>query len=247
MNTNGIGITGNYSEALIKDIVALNYKTASVFEKYGIDFCCKGNRQLKDACNDKAINLDYVLADLENLEGVSSADNNRYNLWELDYLIQYIVNNHHKYVLSSAPVIAAHTDKIASVHGKKHPYLEEVARLFNEVANELLSHMYKEEKMLFPLIVNILEIKRTGGSLKDMSLSVSMPISVMEREHSSAGEALERIREITNNFSLPEDACNTFAVTYKELDEFEKDLHRHVFLENSILFPKAIEMETSLK
>lgn len=238
----------NYSESLLKDIVALNYKAASVFEKYGIDFCCRGNRPLKEACEKKNVNLDYVLADLENMDQtVVNGDNNRYNLWELDYLIQYIVNNHHRYVLSQVPVVSAHLSKIASVHGNNHPYLAEVASLFTELSNELLSHMYKEEKMLFPMITKMVEIKNSNGSLNGTNVSVTMPIAVMESEHTSAGSILEKIREITDNLTLPADACNTFALTYTEIDEFEKDLHRHIFLENSILFPKAIEMEASLK
>jgi len=231
---------------IIKDLVSENFRTAEVFEKFGIDFCCKGNRPLKQACDEKNLNYETVKNELENANSTSNSDNNKYDLWDLDYLAQYIVNNHHKYVLKAIPVISEHLSRVVNAHSKHHPYIKEVAALFSEVQNELLQHMQKEEKVLFPIVNKLAAIKREGKSAELGNFSIKMPIAVMEREHENAGSALERIRTITNNFTLPEDACTTFAVTYKELDEFEKDLHKHVFLENSILFPKAIELENEL-
>lgn len=248
MSTTKITETDNYQERLIKDIVAEDFRAAAVFEKHGIDFCCKGKRALKDACQDKQLSIDEVITDLTQIEKTSSSkESERYDLWDLDYLTMYIINNHHKYVQRSIPQITAHLEKITQVHGKKHPYLEEVTRLFYSVSNELISHLRKEENILFPMVMNLMTITKTNGNLKNLDSSIAMPIAVMEREHDSAGSILERIRAITSNFTLPEDACGTFEVTYKELDEFERDLHKHVFLENSILFPKAIELEKSLK
>ncbi|MDP4174976.1 MAG: iron-sulfur cluster repair di-iron protein [Bacteroidota bacterium] len=248
MITTKITGTDNYSGRLIKDIVAEDFRAAAIFEKHGIDFCCKGKRALKDACRDKQLNIDEVITDLTQIEQTSgSKESERYDLWELDYLTMYIINNHHKYVQRSIPQITGHLEKIMQVHGKKHPYLEEVTKLFYSVSNELISHLRKEENILFPMVMNLMTITKANGNLKHLDSSIAMPIAVMEREHDSAGSILERIRVITNNFTLPEDACGTFEVTYKELDEFERDLHKHVFLENSILFPKAIALEKSLK
>lgn len=239
-------LNNGLSDKLIKDIVAADFKTASVFEKYGIDFCCKGNRPLSAACEEKGIDTSAVLSEISSLSGRGGEDSNRYELWEPDYLIQHIINNHHKYIESSVPVISAHLEKVVRAHGSRHPYVAEVRDLFFELVNELLSHMQKEERVLFPLINRVQQFAREGARPEGGIMSVQGPISVMENEHSNAGGILERIRTITDDFNLPADACNTFAVTYGELEEFEQDLHKHIFLENSILFPKAIALEEEL-
>lgn len=233
-------------QSLIKDIVAANFRTAAIFEKHGIDFCCRGNRSLSDAVQDKNLDLSTVIEDLSLSGAGREGAKERYDLWDLDYLAQYIINNHHKYVSSAIPVIHGHLEKIAGKHGPKHPYLVELKSLFEEIANELLSHMMKEEKILFPAIIRMAEIKRGNMPAVNIPFSIEGPVSVMELEHTSAGDILQRMRDITNNYTLPQDACNTFAVTFMELDDFEKDLHKHIFLENSILFPKALEMEKEL-
>ncbi len=236
------------ADVIIKDLVAENFRSAEVFEKYGIDFCCKGNRPLNQACAEKNINVDQILSELKEAAKLPGGDSNRYDEWELDYLIMHIVNNHHKYVLRSIPVITEHLQRVVNAHSANHPFVQEVAYLFDKVKAELFSHMQKEENILFPAINKMIQAKRSGEDLSSFgNFSVKNPIEVMEREHDSAGDALEKIRTLTSNFTLPQGACTTFAVTYKELDEFEKDLHKHVFLENSILFPKAIQMENDLR
>lgn len=237
----------DYSGMIIKDIVASNFKAAHVFEKYGIDFCCKGNRMVKSACEEKGVDVTSLNNDLAGVGESAGSENLRFNDWDLNFLMQYIVNNHHSYVLSSVPKITEHLQKVVNAHGSKNPYIHEVAALFNQVADELMSHMRKEEQILFPLIKQLTDAEKSNEKPGNRAyMSVKNPISAMENEHESAGGALERIREITNNFTLPEGACPTFFLTYKELDEFEKDLHKHVFLENSILFPKAVKLEESI-
>lgn len=236
----------NFQNTLIKDIVRTNFKTASVFEKYGIDFCCKGNRPLEAACQEKGIDAGTLVAELNRISGGANHDSNRYDQWDLDYLAQYIINNHHNYVLNSVPVIAQHLQKVVNAHGQRHQFIYDVAELFTALANELMSHMQKEERILFPIITELAQAKKNGSSFSG-PMSISGPVSVMESEHDNAGNILGQIRTLTSNFTLPAGACNTFAVTYGELEEFELDLHKHVFLENSILFPKALELEEELK
>ncbi|HEX2866250.1 MAG TPA: iron-sulfur cluster repair di-iron protein [Ignavibacteriales bacterium] len=234
--------TDELRSLIVKDIVAHNFKSAEVFEKYGIDFCCKGNRPLGQACEEKGVDADRLAGELKELFETGSADNNRYESWPLGYLADYIVHNHHSYVKTAAPVINARLDKVVRAHGQNHPFLMDVADMFDAVSRELESHLAKEEQILFPMIRKIDEVKASGNAEAIQQLSaVSGPIRVMMLEHDRAGEMLERIRKMTDNFTLPQDACTTFAVTYKELDEFERDLHKHVFLENSILFPKSLE------
>ena len=135
-------------------------------------------------------------------------------------------------------------DKVAKVHGDKHPEAIKVAEIFALVAKDLQLHLMKEEMILFPFIKKLAAVLNSGGSLPESSFgNVSNPIQVMEAEHEHAGESFQTIRELTNNFTLPADACNSYAVLYKKLDEFENDLHRHVHLENNVLFPKAIAAE----
>jgi regulator of cell morphogenesis and NO signaling len=232
---------------MIKDIVVNNFKAAEVMEKYGIDFCCKGKRELKIALDEKKIDESKFLKDLEQAILKPSASEERYENWELYFLTQYIVNKHHSYVKEAIPRITAHVDKVADRHGEKYPFLIEVRDLFHSVANEMTSHMMKEERILFPLIKYITDCRRFNEKPKNEGYnSVKGPINQMEYEHDSAGSAMQSIRELTNNYKLPDDACTTFTVTYQELDEFEKDLHKHVHLENNILFPGIIRIEEEL-
>lgn len=240
--------TQNFPGMLIKDIVTVNYKTAEVFGKYGIDFCCKGNRFLSAACAEKGIGTEAIEQELSALMESGITDSNNYTLWDLDYLAHYIINNHHRYVTNAVPVILGHLQKVVNAHGHKHDYLDTLHQQFELVSNDLLSHMQKEEVILFPAIVQLAESERSGDKATATgNFSIAAPINMMEKEHTDAGSVLEYMREITNNYTLPADACTTFAVTYKELQGFENDLHKHIFLENSILFPKAIKLESKLK
>ncbi len=237
----------NIIEKNIKDIVTENFHTAELFEKYGIDFCCNGNRPLREALEEKKISYDKFFEELHKVNISVVSDNQRYSEWDLNFLTEYIVNNHHTYVKSAIPEITAHLQKVLNAHGPKYSYLAEVQNTFALVANEMKSHMIKEEKILFPIVKYLIvsqkfkEKPKTGGYG-----TIKNPIRQMEAEHVSAGGAMGKIRTLTNNYSLPEDACTTFQVTYKELNEFEKDLHKHVHLENNILFPRAIEFEEDL-
>lgn len=233
-------------EKTLAEIVTDNIRSAIIFEEAGLDFCCKGKRSLKYACAEKNIDVQKIVNELVNLSSTGNGTQN-VNDWQLDFLVDYIMNNHHQYVRRMIPVISLHTDKVASVHGQNHPETLRIADLFLAVREELEMHMMKEERMLFPQIKQIvLNQKENSQYFPPAFGTIQNPIRMMEYEHTNAGEALYQIRELSNNYSHPKDACNTFKALYSELKEFEEDLHKHIHLENNILFPKSIELEAEL-
>ncbi len=230
----------------LAEIVTENIRAAIVFEEYGLDFCCKGKRPLAEACSDKNVDVQKIVTELTNLSGNGNGTQN-VDDWSLDFLVDYIINNHHQYVRRMIPVVTLHADKVASVHGKNHPETLRIADLFLAVREELEMHMMKEEKILFPQIKQmVLTQKENSQFFPPPFGTIQNPIRMMELEHTSAGDALYQIRELSNNYSHPEDACNTFKALYSELKEFEEDLHKHIHLENNILFPKSITLEAEL-
>jgi regulator of cell morphogenesis and NO signaling len=234
-------------EMTIRDIVANDFRTAAVFQRHGIDFCCKGGRSIEDACRNGRVTADEVLKEIEEATATPAHGGARFNSWDGSTLISYIVGNHHAFVRQAIPVLLTHTKKVAAVHGDRHPELPEVARLFSEVADEMTSHMGKEEQILFPYIAAMEEASRNGGGKPSAPFStVRNPIRVMEMEHESAGDAMARIRSLTSDYAIPEGACTTYRVCLQELEAFERDLHEHVHLENNILFPRAARLEAEV-
>lgn len=218
----------------IGEIVALDYRAASVFKNAGIDFCCGGKKGLDETCSEKGISKTEILEKLDELELTSDTTNHKFIEWDPGFLCDYIMNIHHKYVLRTLPELVTYTSKISSVHGERHPELKTVADLFAQINTELLQHLKKEEEILFPLIKKVQSIDK-GESLE----TIISEITRLSEEHESAGGAMDKINELTSGYKVPEDACNTYIVTMKLLNEFEDDLHTHVHLENNILFPKA--------
>lgn len=236
----------NLVEKTLAEIVTENIRAAIVFEEYGLDFCCRGKRSLKDACTEKNIDVQKIVNELINLSNTGNGAQN-VNDWQLDFLVDYIMNNHHQYVRRMIPVISLHTDKVASVHGQNHPETLQIADLFLAVRDELEGHMMKEERVLFPQIKQmVLNQKENSQFFPPPFGTIQNPIRMMEFEHTNAGDALQQIRELSNNYSHPADACDTFKALYSELKEFEEDLHKHIHLENNILFPKSITLEAEL-
>jgi regulator of cell morphogenesis and NO signaling len=219
----------------IGEIVALDYRAASVFKEAGIDFCCGGKKGIDETCSEKGINKDELLAELEKLETIPNTTTHNFNEWDLVFLSDYIVNTHHKYVLKSLPELVSYTEKIAGVHGDRHPELITVADLFSEINKELLQHLKNEEEVLFPSIREAIRTK------SDEAIAlIHSEISRMSAEHEFAGSAMDKINFITSDYSVPHDGCNTYNVTLRLLRQFEDDLHTHVHLENNILYPKAL-------
>lgn len=233
-------------ENRIGDIVAQNFHSAKVFENLGLDFCCGGKKSISDACNEKGLNTDYVISELSKIDEGSAASYHYAN-WELDFLVDYIINNHHSYVVNSSSTIMHHLQKVVEAHGQKHPELAEINRIFAELKEELSGHMEKEEKMLFPYIKRLCIASKNSLEISHPPFGkVENPVKVMEAEHESAGKMLAEINKLSSSYTPPAGACGTYKVLYAELKEFEQDLHVHVHIENNILFPRAVALENRL-
>ena len=232
-------------EDSIGELVAKDLRKAEVFKKFNIDFCCGGKKTLSQVCNDKQINIKDVETELKKLDSTTESVSQNYNDWSLDFLVDFIINTHHKYVKSSLPLLLEYTAKVAKVHGKEHLEVVTIYDLFKEASDELSSHMMKEENILFPYIKQLVSEK---NSVKDGCSfgTVKNPIRMMEHEHDVVGNIFKTIKELSNNYTPPEDACTTYKLSYKKLEEFENDLHQHIHLENNILFPKSIKLESEL-
>lgn len=235
-------------EKTIGQIVADDYRTASVFKSYSIDFCCKGNRTLSEACRKQNISIETLQEALENAIQQDRVSGPKYTNWPLDLLADYIEKKHHRYVRGKVPELKAYLEKLCEVHGKKYPELYEVKDLFNASTGELFSHMHKEEKILFPVIRAMAEAEINDASSVQRPTfgTVENPINMMMHEHDAEGERFRKIAALTNDYTPPADACNTYRVALALLEEFEQDLHLHIHLENNLLFPKAIELEKKL-
>lgn len=231
-------------ERTIGQTVAEDYRTARIFRSFGLDFCCGGDKTIEEACLEKGVDAWEVQTALDNL-GKASTGNHNYNDWSLDFLIDYIVNNHHKFVRSKLPEIEFYAYKVAQVHGKRHTELKEIYQLFMKLQNEITDHLDKEEQVLFPYVKELVKAENENSSLQDQPQfgTAAKPVAMMEAEHEEAGGIMEEIKNLSNNFTPPEDACATYRVLFQNLEGFRDDLHKHVHLENNILFPKALELE----
>lgn len=237
-------ISGNTG---IGEVVRLNFRTAQLFREYNIDYCCGGEKTISEACSDAGIDADLLISQLEDIAGNSDPDTEYINSLAPDELSDYIVRRHHSYVKKNIPYIRENLDKICDVHGSAHPELFEIRELFNESASDLAAHMQKEEVMLFPFIREMVESKKQGSRPGPAAFgTVANPVRVMISEHENEGRRFERISEISGNYSPPADACTTYRTAFKQLEDFERDLHRHVHLENNILFPEALRLEKEL-
>lgn len=232
----------------IGELVAQDYRSASVFKKYGIDFCCQGNRTINDACTEKLLDVEVVLNDLSDIGNVSNSSGIDFKSWPLDLLADYIEKTHHRYVEDKSPELISYLDKICEVHGENHTELYEIKDLIQQTVGNLSQHMKKEELVLFPYIRKMEKAKRTGELLQKPSFgTIQNPINQMESEHSAEGDRFRSIETLSNNYTPPEDGCNTYKVTFAMLKEFQDDLHLHIHLENNILFPKSILLEKQLR
>lgn len=230
-------------DTIIGDLVAHDYRAASVFKKNKIDFCCNGNRSIEDACTKKGLDTEQIVKDLNNTNNAGTLNQTDYTSWPLDLLADYVEKKHHRYVREKIQEITPFLHKIVRVHGDRHPELLEVAQLFGESAEDLTDHMVKEESILFPHIRRMVESKHSNTPVSAPFGTVQNPIKMMMAEHDNEGERFRKIAELTNDYTMPADGCTTYRVTFAMLKEFEDDLHLHIHLENNILFPKSIELE----
>jgi regulator of cell morphogenesis and NO signaling len=233
-------------EKTIAEIVVENYRAADVFKKHGIDFCCGGKISVKEMCRKKNLDYNTVQAHLDELDNVIIEDYD-FNRWQLDDLVNYILDKHHRYIIDNAELIQQYADKVARVHGHHRTEVVRIDELFREAIDELDTHMMKEERVLFPYIIQLAEAQRQNTPLQRPPFGTAQnPIRMMEMEHETVGNIFHEISELSSGYNPPAEACNTYRVLYAKLQEFENDLHRHIHLENNILFPKAMDLEALL-
>lgn len=219
----------------VGELVAQRPARARVFEELGIDYCCGGKRPLKEVCEEEGLDVARVADRLEKAEA-SASDEVDWNSRSMSELADHIERTHHAYLKAELPRLSALVAKVAGRHGPNHPELSLFARVFEGVRAELEAHMTKEEQILFPAIRR-LEADPDGSAFSGESLAG--PIQVMEHEHDSAGEALARMRELTDDYAVPADACNSYRAMLHDLERLEEDMHAHIHKENNILFPRA--------
>lgn len=225
------------SDRTVREIAALNPAAARIFETLGIDYCCGGNLSLSIACERANVAVEKIVGLLDTPQPPSLSDVS--NDTPLGELTRLIVERHHAFVRRETPRIQALLAKVCEKHGRAHRELSEVSDFFATLEADLAAHMMKEERILFPYI----EALEGSNKRSACFASVENPIAVMVADHDQAGAILSTIRALTSDYRTPEGACATFQALYRALEEFERDLHRHVHLENNILFPRAIAAE----
>ncbi len=231
----------------IREIVAQQLSAAAILERFDIDVCSQAALPLEQACAEMQLSVDQVLERLSEGaatdRGAPAPDPLQMNTARL---IQHIVRTHHSKVRQETPSLAAMAQKLASKRGDRAPELKKVAELVFDLRDDLLAHIEKEEQILFPYIMRIEEQLDFGGATAHACFrSITQPITMMMREHDDAGALLFELRELTNNFEPPVWACTTHRALFAGLQAFERDLHRHIYLEDEVLFPRAIALEAN--
>lgn len=239
-----MNITGDMR---VGEVVAVNPQATQVLEKAGVDYCCGGQKSLHDACLHAGVSEEEILKRLrENQASVGESDKN----WvaaPLGELTEHIRSKHHGYVREAVRRIQPLAAKVKEKHGENHPELAEIEELFSQVAGEMIAHMQKEERILFPYIEGVERAANGHENIeRPFFQTVRNPVHMMMQEHDASAALVRQIREKSSGYAPPKDACPSYEALYRELREFEKDLHQHVHLENNILFPRAVELEPTV-
>jgi len=229
--------------ATVGEIVARDFRAAAIFQRFGIDFCCGGRQSIADAAAAKGVTLPSLVAELQQLDTPSTSPVEQGSCADL---IAHIVSVHHGYLRGALPSIGGYLQKLVAVHGERHPELAPIEQRFTAVREELDAHMYKEEHILFPLIEQM-ERASEGRAPVPAGPPIEAIVHVMESEHVDAGAGLVDMRALSQGYETPADGCTTYGVCYAALAEFESDLHRHIHLENNILFPRAVALDARVR
>ncbi|HEU4931452.1 MAG TPA: iron-sulfur cluster repair di-iron protein [Pyrinomonadaceae bacterium] len=235
------------SETTVREVALQIPEATRLFETLKIDYCCGGNDPLADACASAGINLNSVMKILGRMSQSNSTDATALDFQNatLPELIEHILNTHHVFTKSEMDRLEALAAKVISAHGENHPELIQLGELFKRLCNDLKPHMFKEEQVLFPYIVAMTQAAEQNQARPVARFgTVNNPIHMMMREHDTAGQLLREMRALTSDYKVPPDACFSYQTLYEALENFEKDLHQHIHLENNLLFPKAVEFET---
>ncbi|MBS1796200.1 MAG: iron-sulfur cluster repair di-iron protein [Acidobacteria bacterium] len=238
----------NLTTKTVREIALEMPLTTKVFETYKIDYCCGGHRSFADACTLAGVDTDQVMREISAYFGKTEATPldwvNRASLTEL---IEYIEGTHHVYTRDEIKNLSPLMVKVAGKHGPHNPQLFALEQLFCELCGDLAPHLHKEEQVLFPYIRDLEDFKSGKGALSASCFgTVRNPVGMMMREHDTAGDLLRKMRAVSNDYQLPENACPSFTALFTRLEAFEKDLHQHIHLENNVLFPKAIALENEI-
>lgn len=230
----------------VRDIASENPSAVRVFEKYGIEYCCGGQIPLAEACTTKGLKVDDVLASLSAATGTLAPGERDWAREPLAGLTAHIVTAHHAYVTRETPRLKELAAKVVSRHGDTHKELAAIQAKVDELGEELITHQGKEEVVLFPYISKLEKFAEGKGTMpRNCFGSISHPIEMMTKDHDVAGNVMAEIRKLSQDYTPPEGACPTYRAFYAGLREFEQDLHRHVHLENNILFPRAQALENA--
>ena len=235
------------SEMTVREVAIQLPQSTRLFEKLKIDYCCGGNRPLTDACASIGLEVGEVLGMLDSVSGAESQGDGATDFQQLPLseLITYILDTHHVFTKLEMTRLESLSKKVISVHSENHPELHTVGTLFDALCADLKPHMFKEEQVLFPYIVAIAQAysQKTPVPFGPFG-TVNNPIRMMMMEHDKVGDILRDLRTTTSDYSAPADGCISYRTFYEALAAFEKDLHQHIHLENNILFPRAIELES---
>ena len=238
----------NLENTTVKDIAAENPSSISVFERYGIDFCCNGQRTLSEACRLSGADSQEVIQEINASAVSTQAAECNWNSEPLAQLIRHILERHHQFLKKELPRLNNLAAKVTLVHGDRHPEFAQLESYLFWLTDELVDHMQKEEAVLFPHIEAIEKAHGTGGAIPSTPFgTVRNPIRVMEDDHDQAGGLLRSIRKTAGDFKAPADGCNSLAALYQGLKNLEEDLHAHIHLENNILFPRAAALESEMQ
>jgi regulator of cell morphogenesis and NO signaling len=230
----------------VKEIVVGMPSSAKVFERLGIDYCCGGDKRLDEACRDAGLQIEVVMQALESTGTVAQPEGETvdWNAQPLTTLMNHIMEKHHIFCRQEVARLEPLLDKVLQAHGAAHPELRHIKALFSGLSKELLMHLTKEEQTLFPYIARMEESVTRGIPFPRPAFgTVQNPVRMMVLEHDNAGAALHELRNLSGNYQLPSDACNSYRALYEVLQSFESDMHQHVHLENNILFPRAVAIE----
>lgn len=238
MNSNG--------EAKVKDIALSNAAARPVLEDAGLDNCCGGGKSSHDACMHADVPAGEILSRLRENSKDVSPDEANWTSAPVSELTRHIREKHHGYVRGAISRVRILLEKVKAEHGKNHPEIADIEKLFLEVGQEMIMHMQKEEQILFPYIDALAKSVKENGTLeRPFFQTVRNPIHAMMKDHDAAGELVKQIRTASSEYTPPADACTSYKVLYENLKEFETDLSQHVHLENNILFPRAVELEAA--
>lgn len=233
------------SEMTVRDVAIQLPESTRLFESLKIDYCCGGNQPLGQACTSAGVDVDDVMEMLAGVEQSNEAKD--FQNASLPELITHILDTHHVFTKSEMDRLQLLADKVLNAHGGNHPELVHLDELLTRLCDDLKPHMFKEEQILFPYINALVQAADQNRTVPFAPFgTVKNPIRMMTMEHDTAGEILRELRALTSDYKVPADGCISYQTLYQALENFEKDLHQHIHLENNLLFPKALELENAL-